>query len=219
MSKYETKDVVTLLELIKKDTATDTFEDDNTRAHIYVLSSGKFVLLPAVGKKGLLIENKETLDNILKSKIPLDDDIGPFEKKQEDINTLPNSAENLLKHLENELKITINLANDDDAYYKQIDSAIKKYGYQRFYESLFVEFGVFVGEKLRSKYVLKWELKKKYKVNPYFEPYLTGNKQELISPFYKLSSMLLEKKKFNFKDYYDGVLWFIRANEIPLAKQ
>ena len=219
MSKYATKDVVILLELIKKDTATDSFEDDNTRAHVYALSSGKFVLLPAVGKQGLLIENKETLDHILKSKIPLDDDMSPFEKKQEDINALPKSAEPLLKHLANELKIEIILTNDDEAYFKQIDTAIKKYGYQRFCESLFVEFGVFVGEKLRAKYALTWNLKKKYKINPYFEPYLTGNKHEFISPFYKLSSMLLEKKKFNFKDYYENVLWFVRANEIPLAKQ
>jgi hypothetical protein len=213
MNKYATEDVVILLDLIKKDTATDTFEDENTRAHIYQLSSGKFVLLPALGKKGLLIEDKETLDHILKTRIPIEDDIGPFEKKQEEITALPGSAESLLKHLANELKIEVALDNDD-AYYKEIDSAIKRYGYQRFYDSLFVEFGVFVGEKLRIKYDLNWHLKKKYKINPFFEPYLTGNKQELISPFYKLSGMLLEKKKFHFKDYFDSVLWFVRANEI-----
>ena len=215
MNKYEVREALELLDLKRTDIPLQSFEDENSKAHIYILTSGRIILFPSVGNMGLLIADKITLDTILNSRIPIVEKLNPFQLRQDDVISLPNRTAQLLNRLTGVLNIKIELNNDSEPYFKEIDKAVKKYGYQKFYDSLFIEFGIFVGEKIRTKYLLTWVLKKQYSVNPYYEPFLSYGDKE-ITPFYKLSHLLLERKGFSFKEYFERVLWFTKAYSIPL---
>jgi hypothetical protein len=211
MSKYQVMKGQELAAMLKPEAVTDYTEDSATGARIYFLNTGKILLFPAEAKKGLLIEDKATLDSLLKTGIPIEDELGPFGKTQAELANLEANIGTMLKRLEAELKVPVNINDTSEEYYKSLNKAIKQYGYENFYNNLFVEFGVFIGEKLRKDYMLEWGVEKRYKAKPYLEPVLLTKEKMSVTPFYKLADALLEKKKFNFSQFYENVDMYARV--------
>src|SRR5256885_11981361 len=97
---YNIRTVRDLLALEGRISGKKLLQDGNTHAHIHELSNGKYILYPALGQNGLLIENKETLDSILSSRIPIEEEKpNSFQQKQELILQLPNSVPWALEYL------------------------------------------------------------------------------------------------------------------------
>lgn len=202
LNNYEIKPASELLKIQESVGSEFIFQDNRTKAHIYQLNNGQFVLFPAVGSKGLLVKDKETLDLILKTRVPIDDTKNPFVQKQELLIDLPGSAEGAIKELSRKLDVEIDLTNlsfNEDV----INKAVRKYGVVKAYEDLSVELGILICERLRkadSKLIYK--KKTRYGYNPYYEVELNNGVQS-ISPWYYLNRALLEKRRFNFSEIYE----------------
>lgn len=215
MEGYQIINVTDLRQLEKKEEVIEEIVDQPSGASIRFLASGKIILIPTIGTKGLLIVDRKSLKEILKNGIPIPDSTEIPEKVfQELLHNIPDNKQIFLSLLEDGLQVSIELDNDSVDYYKKIDSAIKKYGYLNFYKNLYTPFTVFIGEKLRLMYKLDWQLKTRYDVNSYLSPVLVSGKNETILPNYKLADYLLEKKSFTMERFMDGVNWWVRAYEV-----
>lgn len=201
-SEYQIKSIDELIEIRDKENAKFIFQDEESLAHIYRLQDGKMILLPAVGKDGLIFENEKGLKSVLANgKIPLiEDNPSPFQIEKERLNNIENNVPFFLKKMSDTLKIEIDIKRNDKLFYKEISERIKNLGYENAYKSLFISIGVFVGEKIRQKTGSKWSLKKAYGYNPYYVPELI-TAGRVYYPWYKLADMLLERKKFDIEKY------------------
>jgi hypothetical protein len=196
---YEVRSTSELLNLETAIGTKSTFQDKETYAHIYELQNGQFILLPAVGNKGLLINERNTLDHILSTRIPLEDEHRkPHIEKQQLIVGLPNSAKDAIREINKVLNTTIDVQNPgfdiDD-----LNQKLRKFGCEKAYYELSVELGILLCEALRKKEDgLEYKLEKRYSYNPYYEAVLIDKNGAKIIPWYYLNRYLLEKKKFNF---------------------
>lgn len=201
---YQIMNVTELIKLRQISNAKFFFQDENTRATIYSINDGKYTLSPASGSLGLLIDNKNTLDSILKTRIPIEKDPpSPFEKYINDIRNFNFSK--IVDDLFYKLKLNFNVETFKEDDYVLIEKAIKKYPKENRYHDLLVPLGLFIGGQILKKKCGKWNLHKEYAYNPYFIPFIEGNGFS-IEPFYKLSQQLLnlERKKLNIQESIDN---------------
>ena len=196
---YEVRPTSELLNLETAIGTKSTFQDKETHAHIYELQNGQYILLPAVGNKGLLINERNTLDHILSTRIPLEDKHRkPQIEKQQLIVSLPNSAQDAIREINKVLNTNIDLQNPDFDF-DDLNQKLRKFGYEKAYYELSVELGILLCEFLRKKEDgLEYKLEKRYGYNPYYEAVLIDKNGAKIIPWYYLNRYLLEKKKFNF---------------------
>ena len=199
---YEIKPVDDLIEIRNKQNAQFVYQDEESLAHIYKLQDGRMILLPAIGKDGLVFESERNLKEVLShGNIPLkEDDPNPFQIDRERIKNFESNIDYFLKMMSDTLDININVSNDDTLYYKEISKRIRDFGYEKAYNTLFIPIGIFVGEKIKKKTLSQWGLKKEYGYNPYYIPELTTS-DRVYYPWYKLADMLLERKKFDLQTH------------------
>jgi hypothetical protein len=198
---YEIRPARDLLALEKAIGTKSAFQDNKTYAHIYELLNGQFILLPAVGSKGLLIQERNTLDHILTTRIPIEDDhLNPYVEKQNLITGLPNSAKNAIEKINKILNTTIDVQRLEFDV-QDLNEKVRRFGCLKVYEELSVELGILLCEVLRKKEDgLEYKLEKRYGYNPYFEAVLIDKNCARISPWYYLNRYLIEKKRFNFDE-------------------
>jgi hypothetical protein len=196
---YEIKPARELLSLETTIGVKSTFQDTETYAHIYELLNGQFILLPAVGSKGLLIYERSTLDKILSTRIPIEDEHhNPHLEKQDLIISLPYSAPLAIEKINEALKTNIDV-KELDFDVEDLNKKVKKFGCLKAYEELSIELGILLCEVLRTKENgLEYKFEKRYGYNPYFEAVLIDKDGAKISPWYYLNRYLIEKKRFNF---------------------
>ena len=196
---YEIKPATELLSLETTVGTKSTFQDNETYAHVYELLNGQFILLPAVGSKGLLIYERATLDKILSTRIPIEDEHRkPHLEKQDLITSLPNSARQAIEKINETLKTNIDSATLDFDV-EDLNKKVRKFGCLKAYEELSIELGILLCEVLRKKEDgLEYMLEKRYGYNPYYEAVLIDKSGAKVSPWYYLNRYLIEKKRFNF---------------------
>lgn len=204
---FEVKSGQDLNKLVKERNGIFLTQDTETRASAYIIDDGRIIVYPAVGSKGIIVKDEQTYYQIIAKGFPIDEERpNPFQSHQSRLNSLAADAIVFINELSEKLGLALEMENDDIEYFKAIDSAVKKYGYEQFYRDLFFHFGVFIGEKYRIKHrEYKWTLEKRYSYNPYFEPILKFSDTETVSPWYKLAEMLLVRKKFDIQYYLQNI--------------
>lgn len=196
---YEIKPANELLALETTIGSISIYHDTETYAHIYELLNNQFILLTAVGSKGLLITDKNTLDHILSTRIPIEDEHRkPHIEKQHLIINLPASAQDAIEEINKVLDTAIAVENLDFNV-EDLNKKVRKFGCLKAYEELSIELGILICEVMRKKEVgLEYKLEKRYGYNPYYEAILLDKNDAKISPWYYLNRYLIEKKRFNF---------------------
>ncbi len=190
---YEVIRVTDLIKLERKGDASLLFQDENTHATIYELKDGRFTLSPAAGPLGLLIKDRQALDEILRTKIPIEQEhISPFEKYFSDTSTFDSRL--IIKKLFSILKLPEKQTFNSKAELALIEEAIKKFPISRRYDEILVPLGVFIGSEILKKNKGNWVWVKQYKINPYYILCIKTNDGDKIDPYYKLADKLLVNK-------------------------
>lgn len=188
-----------------------SYQDKNTLAHIELLENGIVLLWPAVGVEGLWIRNKEVLDELLNTKIPLKtNSVFADEKLQKNIHAMNISF--FISEIGKALNIDIVSIEVTDSCLLKIERAIKKYGLKKFTENFYIHFGYLLGEMVKKEYLLEWDISKQYGANPYYIPNLKTKKGLIITPYYKLNEYLRNEGKFKLKNILEGLFWFCKAD-------
>lgn len=204
---YKVMSDVELLAMI--DNMNEQFEyyDKGTMAKVFRANNKGFILLPAVGKKGLFAKEQSTIDTILKSGvIPIEDENpSPFTKEKGRLEKIEDNVVYYLSDLNAKLQLSLTAEEEiDTSFYKVINKQIKSLEPEEAYQQFFVPLGVVVGEIVRKKVNGEWKLNKLYGYNPYYVPYITIGSNSNYLPWYKLADMLLNKK-FDIKRYIEEV--------------
>jgi hypothetical protein len=199
---FEIKDGKELNNL--RDSKTEyLYQDSVCKARVYQLSDGRVMAYPAVGARGIITQNRHAMQELLKNGFPIEsDDPNPFEADRKRLQFLDDHIGQYLNELSAKLNIPVHLNDDSPEYCQQITKAVKAYGLEKAYDEIFVQLGVFVGEKIRMKYGGKWHLITQYSYNPYYEPELLFDNKKTFSPWHHLVRLLIEKKQFNFQSYF-----------------
>jgi hypothetical protein len=197
--KYEIKPAAELLLLRTNVGTKSSFQDNETYAHIYELLNNQFILFPAVGSKGLLVYERSTLDKILSTRIPIEDEHRkPHLEKQDLITRLPNSAHQAIEKINETLQTNID-AKELDFDVEDLNKKVRKFGSLKAYDELSIELGILLCEILRKREDgLEYRFEKRYGYNPYYEVVLVDRDNAEIRPWHYLNRYLLEKKRFNF---------------------
>jgi hypothetical protein len=204
---YKIMSDIELLSMI--DDMNEQFEyyDKETMAKIFRANNKGFILLPAVGKKGLFANEQSVLDSILKSGvIPIEEEnLNLFQKEKRRLEKINDNVDYYLADLNNKLQTTITTdAEIDASLYKIINKKIKSIQPEEAYQSYFIPLGIVVGEIIRREVNGEWKLDKEYGYNPYYVPYVTLGNNKNYLPWYKLADMLLNKR-FDIKRYIESV--------------
>lgn len=204
---YKIMSDVELLSMI--DDMNEQFEyyDKETMAKVFRANNKGFILLPAVGIKGLFAEQQSVLDSIIKSGIiPIEPErLNLFEKERGRLEKINDNVDYYLSDLNEKLQMSLTTDKEIDTFlYKAINKKVKSLEPEEAYRQFFVPLGVVVGEIVRKKVNGEWKLNKLYGYNPYYAPYVTIGSNNNYLPWYKLADMLLNKK-FDIKRYIEEV--------------
>jgi len=183
------------------------YYDKETMAKVFRANNKGFILLPAVGRKGLFAEQQSVLDSIIKSGvIPLEaDKPSPFEKEKSRLAKINDNISYYLTELNSKLQTSLTTDVEiDTSLYKVINKKIRSLEPEEAYRQFFIPLGVVMGEIVRKKVNGEWKLDKRYAYNPYYVPYVTIGNDNNYLPWYKLADMLLNRK-FDIKRYIEEV--------------
>lgn len=207
-SSYTKMRVTDLIKMCKEGNAVIKFQDQNTMAVVHYIKTGgnvgKYTLAPASGPWGLLIDNKETLDHILATRIPLErQDKSPFEENIEAIKNL--DIKKIIAGLFQKLQIDVNPNSVTKSDLMLIQQKINAYPKENRYQDLLVPLGFFIGECILKKHSGEWVLRKEYGYNPYYIPFIKTKNFAQIDAFYKLTQKLekVDSRKFDLIESID----------------
>lgn len=184
------------------------FSDSVTMAVVYKAKNGKFIIKPAVGIKGLLVNTKADVEAILKIGIPIEEDNpNPFQLNQVEIQNIEANVSKILQSM----NVILGIETDvkfDHSYILSINSSIKKSKALRdLYDKFYFSLGVYFGEYIKSlKGGGKWRLQKRFGYNPYYVPVIIGNDGFVYDPWYKLAEFLLKQSKKDLIKHLDTIL-------------
>jgi hypothetical protein len=200
---YSVKKAKILLDEIRQKNGVMLYQDKFNRSFIYQLPDCQIILIPAIGVKGIIFRNLESMKEHTKFGIPIEEEHpNPFQQNVDKLSNIEEHVPYYLEYLSKELGIELDLSNESPTYFALLSDNINKYGLQKSFKHLFIPLGIFVGEKLRKKNIGDWGLVKKYGYNPYFEPIIKQG-TSVFHPWYGLAKMLLYKRYFNFVEYYE----------------
>jgi len=205
--KFVVENGKTLNELVKSRNAVLLYQDSINKATFYKLDDSRIVVYPAVGSKGVIINSEKDISEVFKNGFPIEEEApNHFQIERSKLIDIEKNIEFYLDELGKGLAIKVQLENDSASYYNEISHAINKMGYKNFYNSYFIHFGIFIGEKVRKLKGGHWELEKRYGYNPYYEPYVRTNNQVIVNPWYKMADILLKRKSFDLSYYFSLIL-------------
>jgi hypothetical protein len=185
------------------------YTDTSSMAVVYRANDGKYIIKPAVGLKGLLVNSKPEVEAILKNRIPIDEEKpNPFQASQREIMSLNSSGMETISKMLKKLSIDEDI-KFDGAFLDKLNKAINKYPATNLYDDIFYSLGVYIGEYQKSlKGGGKWVLEKRFGYNPYYIPELVSEDGYIYDPWYKLADFLLKKGKKDMIKQLDLVSGF-----------
>ncbi len=190
---YSIRDVKELLKLEKLNGGKFQFQYDLFRCLVFRLSDGRYTLTPAKSQFGLLINNEETLNFILASRIPIPDKYRTPAEIFFDFQNRSNISiiySNFLDYCD----LESNMVSDSDDILKKIQKKIKAHPKDSRIKEILIPLGVFIGHRIITRNGGEWRFKRNYGINPYDMPFIYINKESCIDPFYKLSEKLVFNK-------------------------
>jgi hypothetical protein len=189
------------IELVLKNNKKKVHDFSSNLATAYQIDNGRFIVVPMNGDKSLLFENSSDYKEFLKHPdFPAPDREPCFEFRNEikDIeNNLALFAQVLSEELHSEVN-RIESKEDIRLLFHTLNEYIKNDN--DFYFKGLVPLGVTIGEFLRIKGNLKWQLSPVYAFQPYLIPILSDyNNREF--PIWSILEEYLEDKRFDFDNF------------------
>jgi hypothetical protein len=165
---------------------------------IGILKDGRVLLWPAAGNRGMLFESKAEYDSIVKDDIiPLVDPGNIVEQNQALIKKIPNELDGIFYQLSEKLDFKLEFDNIDSLYLDEFAKRIKKFGYKKAYDELFIPLSIYVGELIMRNRKGEWQLRERFGVNPYLSASVY-TRTERFNPFRTVMQILTEKKNIEY---------------------
>lgn len=196
--RYKIEEGLNLNKLVKQGNSEFIYQHPVNKASVYKINDGRYIAYPAVGSKGIIVSNLETMKKILDNRFPIENLNNPFENNQDELTLVPKENDKYFRRLSEVLKIDSNELNLSTKSIEILNKAIKKYGLKNTYDSLFIPLGIYVGEILKSKKNGEWSFIQKYGYNPFKIPVVITSEEE-FDPWYKIAHSLIIRKRFDLK--------------------
>ncbi len=191
-------------------------------ASIYQLKDKRFILIPSKGSPGILFETREALERMIKEEyFPVPEDTtNPLIKNRDKILNLEANILYFVKELEQEMSVKLTGENDSllfqDSILEILSDNISKtlVSYDDKDELIFkiiVPLTVFIGEFIKNKVDVHWELRKSYTLNPFwsFDLYDNRKRPRNLAIMTVLDHLILDGEKIDLKKVVNEKIEFV----------